>query len=74
MVLNWHDEAEWETKFRPMIERVGLTSPLYLCFDPSATAYRQNRTYFGKFQKAPTATGRRKPNTWGGEYQMLSIV
>lgn len=74
MTLNWHDEAEWEEKFRPLIERVGTTQPLYLCWDPEPTTYRQNRTYYGKFEKAPAATGRRKPNTWGGDYKVLSIV
>lgn len=74
MTLNWHNEAEWEGKFRPMIEKVGTTQPLFLAFDPEPTVYRQNRTYFGKFRKAPTASGRRKPNTWGGEYQILSLI
>ncbi|MDO6575460.1 hypothetical protein, partial [Staphylococcus pasteuri_A] len=67
-------EAEWEGQFRPMIEKVGTSQPVYCCFDPEATTYRQNRTYFGKFDKAPFATGRRKPGTFGGEYTLSSLV
>lgn len=74
MTLNWLTEAEWETEFGPMIEAVGTTQPVYCCFDPAETTYRQRRTYYGRFEKFPYARGKRKPNTFGGEYQLLSLI
>lgn len=70
--LDWMTEAEWESKFAPMVYSVGETEALYCCFDPAATAYRQNRTYFGQFRKAPYARGRRKIQTYGGEFKLRS--
>lgn len=74
MTLNWLSEAEWENQFRPLVERLGTSQPLYFCWDPEPTAYRQARTGYGKFRKAPAATGRRKPATFGGEFQLLSLI
>ena len=74
MTLNWISETEFETDFRPMMETVGTSRPAYLCFDPEANAYRQQRSYLGLFRKAPYARGRRKPGTFGGEYQIKSVI
>lgn len=74
MALNWHTTAEYEDSFRPMIEAVGTTQPVYLAFGPEETTYRQARTFYGKFRKAPYARGRRIPGKFGGEYQLLSII
>jgi len=73
MTLEWLTAEEYEGDFRPMIEAVGSTQPVYLCFGPEAETYRQARTYYGKFRKPPYARGRRKPGLFGGEYQLLSI-
>ncbi|HEX5183572.1 MAG TPA: SGNH/GDSL hydrolase family protein [Allosphingosinicella sp.] len=48
--LGWQSEVEFETLFRPLLGTVGNTSPALWCFDPSATSYRQNKTYFGWLQ------------------------
>lgn len=74
LTLNWQSESEWEGVFRPIVETVGITRPIFVCFDPAETAYRQNRTYYGTFRKSPVATGRRKPRTYGGDYQVQSII
>lgn len=74
MTLNWMTEAEVETSIRPLLEAVGTSQPVYCCFDPTSNTYRQNRTFYGKFKKAPYARGRRKVGTYGGEFQLLSVV
>lgn len=74
MTLNWMTEAEWEDEMGPMLETVGTTQPVYLCFDPAETTYRQRRTYYGRFEKAPYARGRRKPGTFGGEFDLISVI
>lgn len=74
MALNWLTETEFEQDFRPMIEAVGTTQPVYLCFGPENSEYRQNRTYYGIFSKAPYARGKRIPRKFGGEFQFLSII
>lgn len=73
MTFSWLTEADWESGFGPLAETVGTTQPIYCCYDPSPTIYRQNRTYFGRFKKAPFATGKRKPGTFGGDFQILSV-
>lgn len=56
--LGWISEAEYEGQFQPLMQTLGKTSPVYLCFDPEPTTYRQARTYFGymrdtrRFKKA----------------------
>lgn len=45
--LGWLTEAEYETGFGPMMQRLGRTGPVLLSFDPEATTLRQSRTYFG---------------------------
>lgn len=72
--LNWLTELEWETMYRPLTEIIGTSEPVYCVFDPQASIYRQNRSYYGKMEKAVTATGRRKPGTFGGEFNVLSII
>lgn len=72
--LNWLTEAEWEGEIGPMVEALGTSGPVYCCFDATENAYRQRRTYYGKFQKAPYARGKRMPNTFGAEFQILSLI
>jgi hypothetical protein len=74
MTLNWLTEAEWETGFGPLAETVGTSQPVYCCFDPEASVYRQRKTYYGRFSKAPYARGKRKPNSFGGEFRILSLI
>ncbi len=72
--MSWLNETEFETKFRPLTEAIGQRGPLYVCFDPEANAYRQNRTYYGLLRKPPYARGSRKPGTYAIEFQLLSLV
>lgn len=72
--LGWEDEAQFEASFRPMMERVGQRQPVYCCFDPAATAYRQARTYFGLLRKPLVARGIRKPKTYSQEFSILSLI
>jgi hypothetical protein len=73
MTLNWMTEAEWEGAMRPLIEAIGATQPVYLCFDPASSIYRQARTYFGRLKKAPFASGKRKPGTYGIDLELISL-
>lgn len=72
--LNWITEAEFEgiAGVRNMIETLGESGMVYLAFDPELSAYRQDRTYLGRLKKFGYARGKRKPGTYGGEYQILS--
>lgn len=72
--LSWIAGAEFEGGWRPLIEKVGRRQPVYLCFDPQATASRQAKTYFGTFRDIPFATGGVKPGTYAQEYSLLSFI
>lgn len=73
--LGWMTKVEFETKFRPLAERLGKRGVALWCFDPEATAYRQAQTYFGWLRDAPYATG---GATWPGiyeqEFSILSMI
>jgi hypothetical protein len=56
--LAWLTEAEAEEYISPMDEDVGKTSPLFVCFDPQASIYRQRRTFFGFNEDQPGITQR----------------
>lgn len=72
--LGWQTEEEYETKFRPMAEAVGETSPVYLCFDPTFGAYRASKTYFGFLKNPAYARGSRKVATYEQTVSMLSLI
>ena len=54
--MSWLTEQEMEEDFAPLDEAIGKSSPLYVCFDPAATSYRQARTYFGLAEDNPALT------------------
>jgi hypothetical protein len=54
--LGWLSEVDFETKFRPLVEAIGKRRPAFWCFDPTANAYRQARTYFGWLRNQLVAT------------------
>jgi hypothetical protein len=58
-VLGWISEAEMETMWRPFDELVGTSTPIYVCFDPTANTYRQGRSYFGLITENPFAAQQR---------------
>lgn len=75
--LGWLSESDFETKMRPLVETLGRRRPALWCFDPTANAYRQARTYFGWLRNPPVAT--HSVNTPEGarfeqEFQVLSMV
>lgn len=72
--LPWVVGTEFENGWRPLIERVGRRKPVFICFDPQATAFRQAKTYFGTFRDTPFATGGVKPGTYAMEYSLLSYI
>ncbi len=72
--LNWITRDEWEGEIGPMVEALGSSGPVYCCFDATEDVYRQRRTYFGRFQKSPYARAMRMPNTFGAEFQILSLI
>ncbi len=72
--LSWLNEAEYEDTFAPLAHKLGTTSPVYVCFDPASTVWRQNRTYFGTLGKAPFARAGVKPRNMAMEFQIRSII
>jgi hypothetical protein len=53
--LGWLSEADFETKFRPLVETLGKRRVAFWCFDPTANVYRQARSYFGWLRPPPKA-------------------
>lgn len=72
--LGWQTEAEWEERFRPMLEKIGVRGFVYLCFDPTAHAYRQNKTFMGVLAKPSYAKGSRKPATFSQDFSIKSVI
>lgn len=72
--LAWVTEAEFETNFRPMIEKLGRKGIVYCVFDPDPTTYRQAKTFMGIMRKAPFARGVRKPKTYQMDFEILSFI
>lgn len=72
--LGWQTADEYENSFRPLAENMGQRQPLYCCFDPEATGFRQARTYFGVLRRPPFARGVRKPETFLQEFSFLSMI
>lgn len=70
--LAWLTESEMEETFSPIDELTGKTSPLYLCFDPAATVYRQRRTFFGYNEEQPSFT-KQGYNRFERAFQFLSM-
>jgi len=57
--LGWISELEMETMWRPFDEAIGNSQPVFVCFDPTANAYRQGRSYFGIISENPFAAQQR---------------
>ncbi|PZU59847.1 MAG: hypothetical protein DI547_05055 [Sphingobium sp.] len=73
--LGWITEAEYETSWRPLAEKLGKRRVAHWCFDPAATTYRQARTYFGWLSDAPYATGGvNKPGTFSQDFVVNSMI
>lgn len=73
--LGWIEEAEYEAKFRPLATKLGKRNPALWCFDPAATAYRQDKTYFGIVRENLYAIGgSRKPGVYSKEFSILSLI
>lgn len=72
--LGWLTQVEYETKFRPLVEKMGTRGMMLWCFDPQPNAYRQSKTYFGVFRTAPFATGGIKPGNYSKEFQIRSVI
>lgn len=70
--MSWLTEAEVEGDFAPLDEAVGKSTPLYVCFDPEATTYRQRRTMFGIFEENPVIQ-KVGFNRFERQFQILSL-
>ncbi|WP_374139376.1 hypothetical protein [Sphingomonas sp.] len=70
--LAWLTEAEAETMIAPLDDLTGRTTPMYLCFDPETTVYRQRRTFFGWNEEQPSL-GKIGFNRFERTYQILSL-
>jgi hypothetical protein len=72
--LSWLSTVEYETQFRPMVEKLGKRGVVYWCFDPQANAYRQAKTYFGVFRETPFAVASLKPGNYAKEFSIRSFI
>ena len=67
--------AEYETMFRPFVEKLGKRGVAFFCFDPTANTYRQARTFMGWMTKPSVAkAGTIKFDRYSQEYQILSMI
>lgn len=72
--LSWVSAAEYEASFRRIIERLGKSNVIYVCFDPDAAAARNDKTYLGWLRQLPAAIQQRKPLTYGIEFAIRSLI
>jgi hypothetical protein len=75
--LGWMSEVDFETKFRPLSEKLGKRGVALWCFDPSPSPYRQAKTYLGWVRNSLVAT--HSINTPAGikyeqEFDILSMI
>lgn len=70
--LSWLHEYEMEQYFSLVDEVVGKTNPIYLCFDPDPTIYRQRRSFLGYLEEQASV---RKIgfDRFERNYQLLSL-
>jgi hypothetical protein len=71
--LSWLTEGEMESQVYPLLLAAGRTQPVFCCFDPAATAYRQNRTYFGWMTDTSKPT-RKAFNRFEKSFEILSMI
>lgn len=75
--MGWMSEADFETMFRPLIEKLGKRGVAYWCFDPTSSAYRQAKSYFGWLRNALVATHSRDTPAgikYEQEFDILSMI
>jgi hypothetical protein len=72
--LGWLSETDFETKFRPLDEKLGRRGIAFWCFDPAANSYRQARTYLGWLKDPPYATGGVNNTRYSKDYSILSVI
>ena len=75
--FGWMSEVDFETKFLPLIEKLGKRGVAFWCFDPIASTYRQAKTYLGWLRNSLVAT--HSQNTPAGvryeqEFDILSMI
>lgn len=71
--LSWVSETAFEDSFRGVLA-LGKRYPVYICFDPEATVYRQDKTYFGLFGQPPFAQQGKKPRNFIMEFAVKSFI
>lgn len=75
LTFSWLSQSDYETKFRPMTEKLGKRGMVYFCFDPEPTVYRQAKTYFGVLTDPPFATGAApKQTNYEMKMELLSLI
>lgn len=71
--LSWLSEAEFNSHFRAIM-RQAKRGPVWILFNPEATADRQEQFYFGRFGQPPFATNARKAGRFVMEFSMHSMI
>jgi hypothetical protein len=74
--LGWLDDTDFETKFRPLAEKLGKRKAVFWCHDPSASPYRQAKTYLGWLRDPQPAVvgGNNSPVRRAMEFNILSMI
>lgn len=71
--LSWVSEAEYKAGMK-RIAFACTRQPIFLLFNPEATAGRQDHFYFGRFGQPPFAVNSRKPQHFSMAFTMLSWI
>lgn len=76
MRFGWLSESDYETLFVPLLRALGKRGVALWCFDPTADAYRQEKTYFGYLRNALVSTHSRDTPSgikYDHEFEILSM-
>lgn len=74
MTFGWITTDEYESTIEPLLLAVGNRTPIYCCFDPEATVYRNAKTFFGWLRNPGYATGAIMPGCYSREFELLSMI
>lgn len=73
--LGWLSEAEEYVTFEPLMRKLGKRGFALWCFDPTPSAYRQQKTFFGRVTENPYSVGGKfAPGTYSREFSIQSVI
>lgn len=73
--LGWLSEADFESKFRPLVDTVGKRRLVFWCHDPTANAYRQLKSYLGWLKEPrPVIVGQNAVGKHSLDISLVSMI